>query len=230
MDVERFPLQLFDLDDTLLHTRASYYAAQEYAVDELWDRLLLPQRERAYQEIHWFSKRIGSVDPPAYMSAFLQSWGILNDANLRLLLECYRESYWSDIKLYEGALEFLEKLQTQGRQLGLVSNGTSSTQHKKVMHTGLGRFFPAAARFISGDFEPRHKKPSPYMILRALEYFGREPSETIYYGNTQDDVLAANLAGVTSLLFGPEETEETAPQAAKPVLRRGSWLGIVKPA
>lgn len=224
MDLLRFKLHLFDLDDTLLQTRASYYAAQEYAVDELWDQLVLPQREKAYKEIHWFSRRIGSVDPPAYMSAFLRSWGIYSEANLHLLIECYRESYWGDMKLYEGAWAYLEGLKKEGKLLGLVSNGTSSTQHKKVTHTGLDHFFPAPARFISGDFEPRHKKPSPYMLERALEYFGVKPEEAIYYGNTQDDVLAANLAEVTSLWFGPEQPSSDAPQAALADLRRATWL------
>ncbi|OGH00436.1 MAG: hypothetical protein A2600_05410 [Candidatus Lambdaproteobacteria bacterium RIFOXYD1_FULL_56_27] len=223
MDLLRFKLHLFDLDDTLLQTRAAYYAAQEYAVDQLFEAKLLPGREEAYGQMRWFSKRIGSVDPAAYMTAFLKNLDLYSQENLHYLLSCYKEAYWSDLKPYPGALAYLESLVVEGKRLGLVSNGKTSTQLKKVRSAGLERFFPAECRFISGDYDWDQKKPNPYMLELALERFGVTKEEAIYYGNTQDDVLAANLAGITSLLFGPEQIENNAPEIAKPDLQRTAW-------
>jgi len=216
-------LHLFDLDDTLLQTRSCYHAAQRSAVEELCDHLALPFTEQAVQEIQWFSKQIGSIDPPTYMGAFLKNRQIFSLENLNFLIQCYRESYWGAMKLYPGAQEYLQGLQDQGKTLGLVSNGTTSTQQKKIKTTGLDRFFDESSRFISGDFDRLHKKPHPFMLTKAMEVFGVTGEETIYYGNTQDDVLAANLAGVTSLWFGPDAPRPNSPALGQPSIRWDAW-------
>ena len=219
-----FELHLFDLDDTLIQTRASYYAAQEYAVDQLFEKLMLPGASEAYLEIKWFSKQIGSIDPPTYMAAFLKNRGLDLEDNLTYLIQCYRESYWGEMKLYPGARSYLQQLKGQGKKLGIVSNGTTSTQQKKIKTTELDQFFGDDTWFISGDFDRLHKKPHPFMLEKALSHFQVHRDATIYYGNTQDDVLAANLAGITSLWFGPDRPNPQAPSLAQPKFQLSSWL------
>jgi len=219
----QFKLHLFDLDDTLLQTRSSYHAAQRYAVEQLFENQNIEFSEQAIQEIQWFSKQIGSIDPPTYMGAFLKNRGLLSEANLTYLIQCYRESYWGAMKLYPGAEKYLQFLQADGKLLGLVSNGTTSTQQKKIKTTHLSPYFDESARFISGDFDRLHKKPHPFMLEQAMAFFAVSAEETIYYGNTQDDVLAANLAGVTSLWYGPDSPGPNAPTLGQPDIQWDSW-------
>jgi len=223
INLEHFRLHIFDLDDTLIQTRKSYYTAQEFAVDELFDKLGLSDKQAAYEELHWFSKVIGSINPLVYMGAFLKNRGFESNENLAFMVRSYREAYWSVLKLYPGALEFLTTLEEGGFELALVSNGKSSTQLKKLREIGLENFFAPQSRLISGDFEPIHQKPSPYLIELAMSIHGALPEETIYYGNTMEDVIAANLAGATSLLFGPLEIDPKTPKVAHPHHKYAQW-------
>lgn len=213
MDLTPIRLHLFDLDDTLIVTRPAYLAAQDYALQTVFGvEGLEPRRNR----LRYISKTYGSSQVELYLDAFLWEEAASPAEKQRWKeqwLAAYHERYWLGLTAQPGVAAYLQRLQGQGKFLGIVSNGGRATQDKKILATGLADFFPPEVRWVSGDFAPEHKKPSPYMIQQALTHFGLLPEQACYYGNIAEDMLAARLAGITALRLGAEE--DHLPQVAK---------------
>ncbi|MFC4358161.1 HAD family hydrolase [Halobium salinum] len=92
----------------------------------------------------------------------------------------------------------LHTLARRGLALGVVTNN-----HRRVVSVAL-RQSTLADRFevVRGaDFSPdgvRERKPSPHNLTAALATLDVDPSEALYVGDSDVDVLAAERAGVDS--------------------------------
>jgi putative hydrolase of the HAD superfamily len=78
------------------------------------------------------------------------------------------------IRLFDGAVEVLEALRTQGRRLALVTNGTSEEQRGKIERFGLEHHFDHIQ--IEGEFGLG--KPHDAAYLHALETMRPDPART----------------------------------------------------
>jgi len=96
---------------------------------------------------------------------------------------------------YPHAAEVLDQLRRHVR-LGLVTNGTSDLQRRKLALAGLdGRFDVVVAACDVGV-----GKPDPAMFAAALETLAVPASEAVMVGNDLDrDIAGAAAAGIRSL-------------------------------
>jgi pyrophosphatase PpaX len=53
--------------------------------------------------------------------------------------------------------------------------------------------------------DTKEHKPNPEPLEKALKELGGSKQETIMIGDTDKDIVAANRAGISSILFFPEE-------------------------
>jgi HAD superfamily hydrolase (TIGR01549 family) len=111
-------------------------------------------------------------------------------------------------ELFPGVVDALERLHDAGRRLGLVTAG-----HREIVEPQLTRL-DVRRRFevvVYGDDHAAHK-PDPGPLRAALTTLGLQdrPAETVYVGDTRDDMAMAAAVGavgvgVTSLIGDADE-------------------------
>jgi HAD superfamily hydrolase (TIGR01509 family) len=90
--------------------------------------------------------------------------------------------------------------------LGLVTSGDRDRVHRQLHEFKLWDHF--AARICSGD--TRLRKPHPAPLCLALRHMGLRPSDTVYVGDSPEDLQMARSAGVRAAIaiLGPFPTEK----------------------
>lgn len=229
INLPEFDLYAFDLDDTLINTRQAYHSAQETAVSEVFPHLSGNELTDRLKDLKWLCGIFGSGQPENYFSAFVKSQPDAKTAMesaVSSLLDVYHSSFWKNLRCFEGAKSYLEKLYDRNKLLALVSNGKTKTQLEKLQQTGLEAFFPKSLCFISEMVLPAQKKPSPHMLELACLRSGVPASGTVYFGNIATDIIAGNLAGATTVFYGKDEAwMSSAPDIAHPDYRLLGWKG-----
>lgn len=230
-DLLDFDLHIFDLDDTLINTRQSYFTAQEAALKEVFSHLPIDELTSCLSTIRWLCQVFGSGNVRQYMKAFLTCYPDLlsvSQDTLDSLLLTYQEKFWSTLRCPE-ARPFLQKLRVLKKPLSLVSNGITASQKTKLDSANLTGFFPDDVCFISGQFDSSKKKPSPFMINLAMEQAAVTPDKAVFYGNTVQDVLAGNLAGVFTVFLGDSAAlPQNVPALAVPNMSFNHWRDLMQ--
>jgi len=182
---------LFDLDGTL------------YDRDEHIQRLARLQFEAFFEDlkgIGWerFMKRNIELDvhghgrPANIFSIMVAEWGLrsqLADA----LHNWFRDNFHANLRLSEDARRTLDTLQDRGLRLGIITNGPSEWQSRKVDALGIRGYF--ASVVISG--EEGVQKPDSVIFERAAARCGVTTTEAMFVGDNPDaDVRGALMAGM----------------------------------
>lgn len=105
--------------------------------------------------------------------------------------------------LYTGVLEGLQAFRDQGARLAVVTNKGTEFTAPLLRQKGLDGYFDAV---VCGDTCAR-KKPDPMPLLHACDLLGTSPAGTLFIGDSINDALAANAAGmrVLALPYGYNE-------------------------
>lgn len=118
------------------------------------------------------------------------------------LLEAFKEEFYfylsersELVREYEGALDLVRELRSEGLATGIVSNNSS-----RLIHTVLSRW-RARELFdvILGEDDIYPRKPDPAGIYQALGQVGAAPLEAAYVGDSDSDAKAGRDAGVYSV-------------------------------
>jgi phosphoglycolate phosphatase len=188
---------LFDWDGTLLNSYAADTAAYLAMFREMEIPWGLAELDLHYSP-NWYN---------VYRAAKLNrgKWGAA-DAVWRRNYMQYRP------KLVPGARRVLSHL-ARTHALGLVTSGDRDRVHRQLHDLRLWDQF--AARVCSGD--TRLRKPHPAPLRLALRRMALRPSETVYVGDSPEDLQMARSAGVRAAIavLGPFPTEKRL-RAAKP--------------
>ena len=97
---------------------------------------------------------------------------------------------------YDFAEPTLEKIRSMGYKVGLITNGNSSLQYKKLQMLELTDKFDEI--IVSGDTP--YEKPDKRIFLMMAEKMGIEPGEMMYVGDHPlNDVEGSRNAGCISV-------------------------------
>ncbi|HIT66563.1 MAG TPA: HAD family hydrolase [Candidatus Merdisoma merdipullorum] len=112
--------------------------------------------------------------------------------------------------LFPGMRETLEKLQSQGVSLGIITSKIREEYDDCFGKRQLLEFFPCV---VTASDTPKGK-PNPDPMLEYLKRTGASPEEVLYFGDTAYDMDCARLAGVDHALvlwgcMNPEGIEAT---------------------
>ncbi len=232
IDHRTFELHIFDLDDTLINTRYSYTVAQERAVRAVFRQVKSEGLSQILPDLKWLCRQFGSGKPDEYFKALITSRSSILDPgpdSLQKLLEAYRHEFDSLLCCFESAKDYLQLLKSQGKTMALVSNGNPLTQVNKLKRVGLIGYFDEELVFVSGNYPPSQKKPSPHMIKEACRVSNISADKAVFYGNNTSDMLAGNLAGVATIHYnGSTELTEGIPELAKPSTSIDSWKSMLE--
>ena len=107
--------------------------------------------------------------------------------------------------LYEGVLDLVETLESDGWLLGVATGKSDRGLRLCLEHHGL---HPRFATLQTADRHP--SKPHPSMVKQAMADAGSAPETTIMIGDTSFDMAMARAAGVTAIgvAWGYHEAEE----------------------
>jgi putative hydrolase of the HAD superfamily len=224
---------VFDLDDTLLDTsgleREMLVGLCEAINAELpgveFDHLrtrFRDGRDHLYERVLQ-----GEIDIATYrrlhLIAVCEPWGEPSDALHKAAVRL-RDEQLGRTRFVEHAVELVRNLRAAGVTTGLLTNGPSWMQRRKVELLGLEAELDA----IGISEELGASKPDPAAFTATLELMGSAPADTVMVGDHLDwDVRGALAAGMRGAVWvaGDEDEREPPPGALK-VAR----LGEVPPA
>ncbi|MCW5653653.1 phosphoglycolate phosphatase [Hydrogenophaga sp.] len=110
-------------------------------------------------------------------------------------LQAYARCLLERTRPFDGVAELLASLQARGLVWGVVTN---KAQRFTVPITQAMGLFSTASAIVSGDTTP-HAKPHPAPLLEAARRLSLAPSQCIYVGDDERDILAGRAAGMTTV-------------------------------
>ena len=181
---------IFDVDETLV-----YYEGYDH---EKWFReRVKPALEAVGIRIDYetYRKTVSGELPRTYVRRLgidpIKMWRVIDRVNLD-----YRKELASrgGIKAFED-VDVVKELKNLGMKLAAVSNASQECTEFVLDLFNLKPYFD----FIAGkDYSNLDGvKPSPYLVIKALNALNIRPSDAVMIGDSHHDVLAGKAAGVT---------------------------------
>lgn len=114
---------------------------------------------------------------------------------LSVFLEHYKTHLCIDSVLYPGVKDTLEQLSQKGFVLGLVTNKPAAFISPLLEGLNIAEYFSCQ---IGGD-SLANKKPHPEPLTTAIAQLNQTIENTLMVGDSRNDILAAQAAGVKSV-------------------------------
>ena len=183
-------LAVFDLDGTLLDTKPDLTGAMNYALRQLgYDEITVEQtREYIGNGIKMYAKRAIS------RSYDTDTDDVAADRAVKYFKKYYAEHLVCETAAYDGIVELLKRLKSDGIRLAVMSNKYDSATKHIINH-----FFPGTFDSVYGESEACPRKPDPagfHLICREL---GISPADAVMIGDSPGDIKVALNAGAKHL-------------------------------
>ena len=187
---------LFDLDGTLYDRDAAMLELTHDQFAAFKDKLPPDVDERR------FTNRFLELDDHGYASRsdvyrrLAEDFGLDNWLTVDLERHFW-ESYTRRCEISEDTWTTLRALRAAGKCLGIVTNGQTQWQTRKLEGLGLGSFFDTV---LISEAEGI-RKPDARIFRRALERCGvDQPADAMFVGDQPDvDVAGAHAAGLVAV-------------------------------
>jgi pyrophosphatase PpaX len=175
----RYPVVLFDLDGTLVDSAGVILASFHHATETVLQRRFPDEQILA---------QVGGSNLEAQMT-------LLAPDKVDELVRVYRahnDPSYSEMACFDGMVDVLAQLKSEGRRLGVVSAKRRPTVERVFDGAGIGKYFDVV---VGSDATERHK-PHPDPLLKALEELGAHAEDAAYVGDSPFDMAAAKAAHV----------------------------------
>lgn len=203
----------FDLDRTLW----DFEANSKLALDILYHDLKLDQETDHFIHFHEVYKRVNSELWELYAKnqvskedlrnqRFVRTFaklGINDEERALRMSDGYIELSPNQTLTFPNTKETLEELKSKGYKMGIITNGFEEVQYRKLKNCDLLQFFDVVV--CSEDVG--YSKPDKRVYDYALDKIQSKATNSIMIGDDMKaDVLGANAAGLTGVLFDPSKT------------------------
>ncbi len=199
---------LVDLDDTLVAFDAVTEASWSEVCTEYHQRGCptspdtLRAAIREHSDRYWSDPdraRAGRADPRAarrrIVTRAFRALG-LPEADAVVVADRYSTVRLASMYVFEGVLETLDRLLSQGNRLALITNGDSAGQREKIGRFALARYF--AAILIEGELG--FGKPDLRVYETALGTLRASAAEAYMVGDDlRNDVEAPQSVGIRAI-------------------------------
>lgn len=180
---------IFDLDGTLVYTLPEY---RRIIVEDILQELGIAECPEGFVDKFWFFGNRATlirnelrIDPKSFFKVY-------NHHDTREGREAYSRTFEDT--------EYLQQLKGMGYKLGVVTGGSPHVMDVNI--NLLGRdLFDAVVSANPHAQPPLSPKPDPVGLRRCLELLGASPDQACYIGNGDEDVGAAQNAGVLDILI-----------------------------
>lgn len=198
---------LFDLDDTLYDLRSYWRDRLRRSLDLVIPHF--PQFDREELVRTALSQRVYM----AHWPQFLRSLGVADEELIAHTHRVFCEGWFDEMHLYPETPAVLKELGKRYR-LGLITNGPSDIQRRKIERFELSNYF----EILVVSEEVGVEKPDPSIFLTTLERLGVPPTQALYVGDSPEfDLRGAAAAGMDAIWMNPRRavlpTDLTPPRA-----------------
>lgn len=194
---------MFDWDGTLVDTAEATYRCYERVFESFgiaFDRDVYAR----YYSPNWYHtfRQIGLAE---------EHWSLADE---RWLAHFAGER----VDLMDGVHDALADLHARDVAAAIVTSGTRDRVTREMHAHGV------AARFRECVFgsDVTSKKPHPEALFLCMDRLGVTPSETVYIGDSPEDIAMAKAAGVYSIAIPGGYPNREALMAAAPDMTAGS--------
>jgi len=185
--MNKYELVIFDLDGTLVDSAPDVLSAANKALGQM--RLPLLTNEQIKKAIGPSSEVFAAVALGEHNKHRTEEF-------FQIYRACYLEHCADRTAPFDGIMEMLENLRSL--KLAVASNKPFIFVQKILTQLGMDTLFEiSAAPEVAGN-----PKPNPAMIHYLLDRFNVEPEKALVVGDTDNDILAAQRAGVAVCAAG----------------------------
>ena len=171
-------LYIFDLDGTLLDSLSFTITL----FNKLLRDLNLPTYDKDESEYDYIEFR-------KHLFEYLD---FNDDVHVKRFLEIYHEEMLEPSIPFEGVMDVLEELQKRGKTLAICTNRTELDLRLRIK----GFFNGIEFKYVSGYRRGVPDKPDPYRINEIIEKENISRDKAIFFGDKDNDILAARNAGI----------------------------------
>lgn len=192
---------LFDLDDTLIDHTSAFLAGTRALHEHLTTQLRAPlsseefaHRWSSAHRRHYDRYLAGEISHDDQRRARIRDVvdSRLTDDPADEIFSVYLGAYESAWRVFSDVLTCLDQL--AGYRLGVITNGESEQQRKKLRRVGL------TDRAIVVSSECACAKPDAAIFLKACRQLGELPTSALYVGDHYDvDAIGARKAGLVGV-------------------------------
>lgn len=197
---------IFDLDDTIYNLMEPFEKTHEemYAdrTDAPCEQLFMASR--VYSDEAYYMEEKGLITREEEFAYRIQK--TYADVDIEVSMEEAKQFekryryHQKHIHVPEEMVEILDMCKKEGIFIGILTNGKSINQQKKIDALLLERWFPKEKIYISGDIGI--SKPDKRAFFAVQEGLLLNPEETWFVGDTFEvDVEGAKAAGWHSVWF-----------------------------
>ena len=181
----RFAHLIFDLDGTLVDTKADLAAATNYMLQKLNLPLLSVAQVESF---------IGLGARVLIERALGQERAHLVADGFTLFMDYYNAHLLDQTRPYPGMETLLTAARAQGMSLSVLTNKPEQPSRAILSGLGLMNYFSAV---IGGDTLPK-RKPDPGGICVLQQAAGRALTETLLIGDSEIDMRTGRAAGIAT--------------------------------
>jgi pyrophosphatase PpaX len=215
MNYTQFTAWLFDLDGTLVDSMSGVVECMKVTAKEMGGEVTDEVELRAS-----FGKGLVNTLVP---------W--VPEGTVNLAIERYQQNFpkyvKATVRLLPGAEELLDKIRNSDLPMGIVTGNKVFEAEGIFEALDLERWFEFE-NCICADSIP-HQKPSPEPVMEACRRLGVEPSkEVVFIGDSEHDVRAGLLAGVSTIGVLGGSSPEDRLRVAEPDVVVSSLLEVVE--
>lgn len=182
-------LIIFDLDGTLIDSAPDLAAA----VNGMYAKLNLPTMPIDIIK-SWVGNGSLKLVERAILAQHIHDDAMIHHAHELFLAE-YAHKTIENTQSYTGVTQGLERLKAAGFYLAICTNKPEHYLPKILSHFGWLTLFD---QVIGGD-TLSVKKPDPTPLLHLCQSLGIVPTDAIMVGDSKNDILAGQAAGITTL-------------------------------
>lgn len=211
------PLAVFDIDGTLVDSRASIHRAAVEAARDMglpepaYDRVRMIVGLSLHKALHTLEPQLTDAELADFVAGFQRSFHRMYEAG-------------HEEPLYDGAMDHLRRLHRDGWRLALATG-----QNRRGVARNLARQGWADLFLSSHCAEDGPGKPDPAMLHAAMAACNADPASTVMIGDTAHDATMAVNAGVLPLGvgWGFHTAEEQIAGGARHVSKSFGELNVV---
>lgn len=185
---------IFDLDDTLYY-ELDYVKSGFRAVSEYIAFRYQVDKDEFYQEL----LNILEIEGRGKTFNIALEKFVLPAAELEKMIDVYRSHNPENIRLYEDAVEILNRYLKEKRyKTGIITDGNSEVQWNKIRSLGLDE--KVNQIIVTDDFGVDKRKPHFFSYQRMLKLLQVKAEEAVYVGdNPVKDFITARKLGLKTV-------------------------------
>lgn len=190
---------IFDVDDTLYDQLVPFQRAiqQQFSIpDEQMAQLYLAFRQISDANFHASERGDISMEDMRVLriQGACEQFGYRVTRDQALTFQNDYARFQGEIVLTEEMQEVLTFCVAHNIPIGIITNGPTEHQWKKIHQLGLLRYIPKESIFISA--EVRVAKPDTLLFRHVEQQLGMTANQMIYVGDSyENDIVGAKNAG-----------------------------------